>query len=699
MHPVDKTAVLPTDLLIELSHGAQWMNSTLNRSEVIRGILDKGTRLAGSEGSCLVLTDDAREEGQETHSCGIGDGFLHLFQKGGMVEFSDLAGPDGVVRLEPVPGGEAVGIHALLAFTFALSSTTEGIICFFNASLPEAHLEILRHFVKHGASALENARRYEEKDRQTRQLNILNESTLSLSAEPDLASLYQKVCEHARYLIRSDSAMFIVLGDDREQVEAVYRPGELAPEPLDPKTRISGRLAGLVASHGLLNWGDNEEEDAAPELPVTVPEHRHLLAVSMDQENSVGILVLMNREKNKRFCKEEEDLLLIYSVQTALAIDNAILHQRTKQLAITDGLTEVLNHREFQNKLEEEVRRCIRYRRIFSVLMIDIDHFKTFNDTFGHPMGDKVLQGVARAIGDSIRNVDMAARYGGEEFAVILPETSSQRATVVAERIRDKIAQKSFSKSMGEEDFFTTVSIGISSYPEDGVTREELIAKSDQALYFAKEQGRNRVYKYDDALRAMVEKKEQVATEVPEVSRLNVIRDLAAVIDAKNVFGRGHSEESVKHAVTLAKKLELPEEEIESIRLATLLHDIGAVSIPNRIINKPAPLTAEERRIVKNHPNLGAMILQKASQLENIIPAILHHHEQYDGEGYPNGLKGEAIPISARIISLVEAYQAMISDRSYRQRLSQEAALEELKKNAGTQFDPKLIDLFVEMIG
>ncbi|MDX1764226.1 MAG: diguanylate cyclase, partial [bacterium] len=688
MTAVDKTSALATELYVELSHAAQWLNSTLHRSEVIRGILEKGTALAGSEGSCLVLVDDARKEGREVHCRGIGDDLLRSFLARYVDELNDLADSEGVVRIEPVPGGEASGIHSLLAFPFVLGSTMAGTLCFFNPSLPADHVEVLKHFVKHGASALENARRYEEKDRQTRQLNILNESTLALSAEPRLEALYQKVCEHARYLIRSDAAMFIVLGADAARVEAVYCAGELEPEPLHPETRISPTLVEICDSQGLLSGRGDNAENGAPLLPVTVPGLGHFLALPMIQENSVGILVLMNGDRGKLFCKEDEDLLMSYSIQTALAIDNAILHQRTKRLAITDGLTQVLNHREFQNKLEAEVRRCIRYRRIFSLLMIDIDHFKIFNDTFGHPVGDKVLRGVSRVIQASIRNVDMAARYGGEEFAVILPETSSQRAIVVAERIRDQIAQKSFSKSLGDEEFFTTVSIGISAYPEDGLTREDLISKSDQALYFAKEQGRNRVYKYDDALRAMAERKVQACSEMTEESRLNVIRDLAAVIDAKNVFGGGGSEESVKHAVALAKKLELPEREIDSVRLAMLLHDIGAVSIPNKIINKPAPLTPEERRIVQDHPNLGAMLLQKAGQLEDIIPAILYHHEQYDGKGYPNGLKGEDIPVSARIIALVEAYQAMISDRSYRQRLSKEAALEELKKNAGTQFDP-----------
>jgi HD-GYP domain-containing protein (c-di-GMP phosphodiesterase class II) len=293
--------------------------------------------------------------------------------------------------------------------------------------------------------------------------------------------------------------------------------------------------------------------------------------------------------------------------------------------------------------------------------------------------------------------MDIPARYGGEEFAVIAPETTSENAKLLAERLRKTISSHSFVTPAGQQ-VILSVSIGLASFPLDAQDREGLIQASDQALYFAKEAGRNRVCLYGESLKSTIERHQGKLTELLSNPSLRALRDLATAIDAKTPYTRGHSEEVARYAVHLANALGLDEEKKESLRVASLLHNIGTVSIPDRILNKPGPFNLEERKIIQGHPMLAGMILEKTSRLVEILPAILYHHERFDGKGYPNGMKGEEIPYLARVLSVVEAYHAMLSVRPYRPRLSEPEAQEELRRNAGSQFDPAMVETFLNSL-
>jgi len=696
-----KTETLTSDQFIELTRATHELTSILNKSQVINLVLAKAAELSGCAGTSLVLFDAMNEVTPEVYSHGLGEEFVKdihalsqntIYQPGTTDEFESL---------ENFPGSSREGIHSTCRFLIVTSGKLRGYLYFFNSSestLAENQIQVLKVFANHAATAIDNALLCEEKERKIRQLNILNEATVSLSTEPDTNSLFQKLTDHAVFLLRADKAFLILLHPDSNRIHQIYQSGDAKSGPAEFGSQITGILSDMTTSHKVLNLQSGELETHNIDLPFSMPNIRNLLAIPLGQQDKpIGILMLLNKVHSSFFNKEDEDLLMTYGFQAALSIENANLHEHNKRLAITDGLTELYNHRELQNMLSSEVKRCIRYKRFFSLLMIDIDHFKTFNDTYGHPMGDKVLREVSNTIRDSIREIDIPARYGGEEFVVILPETSYDHALIVAERIRGNIYEKSFGKNLENEEFFITVSVGVSAFPEDGLNRDELISRVDQALYFAKREGRNRVRRYDETLKSFIEHKEDHIEDILKDAKIKVIRDLAAAVDAKNSYTRGHTDEVVHYAVSLAKALKLPAGEIENLRLASLLHDIGTVSIPDEIMNKRGPLNDEERSIVQGHPEFGEMILQKASQLESIIPAILYHHEQYDGNGYPNGLKGKKIPLLARILSVVEAYQAMISERPYRERLSQEAALKELRENAGKQFDPDMVEIFVEL--
>ena len=401
--------------------------------------------------------------------------------------------------------------------------------------------------------------------------------------------------------------------------------------------------------------------------------------------------------KSEGFTQEDVNTLLTLAVHSTLAIENARFLEETERMAVTDGLTGLYNHKEFQKRLAEEVERGTRYGKEFALLMMDIDHFKIFNDTHGHPVGDAILKEIVKITKKCIRTVDIAARYGGEEFAIILPETNAEGAKTVAERIRQSISDSPF-QTPGGHLAHLSVSIGISLFPADASKREELIVAADEALYFAKNGGRNRICPYSETLKSAIEKDRGVLEEILRDPKMKTIRDLAAAIDAKSPYTRGHTEGVIQYALLLADGLNLTSEEKESLQIASLLHNIGTVGIPDTLLNKPGPLSDEEKKIIQSHPGLAQMLIEGSLKLESVLPAVLYHHERYDGQGYPNGLQGEEIPFLARVLGVAEAYHAMISVRSYRPKLSPEEAIDELKRNAGTQFDPRVVEIFINLL-
>jgi len=405
----------------------------------------------------------------------------------------------------------------------------------------------------------------------------------------------------------------------------------------------------------------------------------------------IGILALGSKLSNGLYSHEDIGLVISLAGQASIIIENAQLYAQATLRANTDGLTGLYNHRQFHERLEQEIARGSRFGAVFSVIMLDIDLFKVYNDIYGHLAGDQILRKMGELIRSSVRKLDIPFRYGGEEFTVILPEARLDNAYKIAERIRRAIELEASSKTMP-----VTVSLGIASWPSDGVTKEEVIGCADAALYRAKQTGRNRTCLSSD----IVKPGTPMIGEELEVRRgaLNIIYALAATVDAKDHYTYGHSKKVSEYAVALSEALGLPEDRITTIRAAALLHDIGKIGVPDSILNKEGTLTEEEWEQIKAHPQDGVEILRHVINLVNCLPAILHHHERYDGNGYPSGLKGEDIPSEARILAIADAYDAISSLRPYRQRLSPQQTLDELRRCAGTQFDPELVDVFCKMM-
>ncbi len=416
-----------------------------------------------------------------------------------------------------------------------------------------------------------------------------------------------------------------------------------------------------------------------------------LLCPIKSRDRLIGIIALGKKEADTLYSHEDLDLVMSLANQASTIIENAQLYSQAVTRANTDGLTGLYNHRHFHERLDHEIARGSRFGTTFSLIMLDIDLFKAYNDIHGHLAGDEILRRIAVCINTSVRSLDIAFRYGGEEFAIMLPEARLDDARKVAERIRKTIAARTSSKAPP-----ITASLGIANWPIDGVMKAEIISCADAALYRAKQTGRNRTCLSSDVVKPTTP---LVSVELEARSRaLSIIYALAATVDAKDHYTYGHSKKVSDYAVALAEAIGLSQERIDTIRAAGLLHDIGKVGIPDSTLNKKGTLNDEEWRLIKTHPQLGVEILRHVIDLVNCLPVILHHHERYDGSGYPSGLKGANIPLEARILAIADAFDAITSPRPYREQLSSQQAFDELRRCAGTQFDPKIIEVFFKVV-
>jgi diguanylate cyclase (GGDEF)-like protein/putative nucleotidyltransferase with HDIG domain len=344
----------------------------------------------------------------------------------------------------------------------------------------------------------------------------------------------------------------------------------------------------------------------------------------------------------------------------------------------------LLNRRGFRELLDIELERARRSELELTLLAGDIDHFKEVNDRLGHQVGDAVLRRIAHVLESTKRPVDVAARVGGEEFALILPGADQSRALIAAERIRHVLLEEFADHSVP-----ITISFGIATFRDHAETAASLVHAADDALYEAKESGRNRSVLF--SREAQESARDSTRARDIEGERFTaVMLDLAAVVDLRFSGSARHSETVGRYAEQMARELGLSEQHISRVRLAGLMHDIGKVGIPDSILNKPDRLTAEEFATIKTHPALGAQILEHPG-LADIRPWVAAHHEQPDGQGYPLGLSGPELGIEARILAVADAYEAMTSNRAYRSSIGHAATRIELERCAGNQFDAEVV--------
>lgn len=358
-----------------------------------------------------------------------------------------------------------------------------------------------------------------------------------------------------------------------------------------------------------------------------------------------------------------------------------------------DGLTELYNHRYFCDTLIEKIKDGEGNNKPVAMIFIDIDYFKQYNDTHGHQKGDYVLRKIGEIIKANIRKEDIAARYGGEEFAVILPGTNEKEAMEIAEHLRAQIEYTYFQGEESQPNGKVTASMGVSVYPDKAKNDIELIKSADDALYRAKFTNKNSVESYTSILDEIM-----INIDDKDVELVTSIKTLISIINAKDRYTYGHVERVVLYSRLIADKLELNERCKESLIYGAYMHDIGKINTNKEILVKKMKLTDDEWEELKQHPADGVEIIKSVKSLEEIIPLIISHHERYDGKGYPNNLKGDEIPYLARILAVVDSFDAMTSDRPYNTRMTYEEAILELEICSGTQFDPYIANVFIEVI-
>ena len=459
------------------------------------------------------------------------------------------------------------------------------------------------------------------------------------------------------------------------------------------------------------------------------------LSTILDKEYCKSMIIIplscMNRDfgwfvvfsSRDELATSETDFLSIFAKQIEMAITIAHLFSTVKEQAVTDGLTGLYNRRYFEEYLRKEVTRANRQKQAFSLIGLDLDFLKQINDKYGHSYGDLAIKTLADVIKNNARSIDIAARMGGEEFNIILPGIDSKGAMIAAERIR-KTLEATEIETIGH----ITASIGVATYFEHTDNPEELIELTDQAMYQSKRNGRNRVTLatpisetswQEIAINTFIDilskhnipveknltkelcdklkKAEQDSKSQPKET-LYLVADMLT-----RLYNPLHEDGSVKKKVllasSLAKRFDLPKEEIDNLKIAILMYDIGNLLIPQEILQKTTPLTEEEKKFIKEHPIIAARdILKPISVVQDILPIIEKHHENWDGSGYPNKLSKNEIPMSSQIILIIDSYFALTETRPYRAKLSEKEALEVIKQDAGKKWNTELVKEFIALI-
>ncbi len=416
-----------------------------------------------------------------------------------------------------------------------------------------------------------------------------------------------------------------------------------------------------------------------------------------DDSGMIGVILLSEKEKKANY--NYHDISFLDSVNSigSIAVKNSKLFEKVYLEARTDELTGLLNRKYFYEIINEEYEKNINGS--LALIILNIDDFKLYNQLYGNKEGDLALQNIAHIISVSVGSNGYVARYSGKEFAIILPSYDVFSARNLAEGIRLQI----LNMNKRESDYalkMLTVSGGICSIPYAASNVKQLIDYADMAIYTVKHSGKNAIMVYtgneqklDRKIKDFPERRENIYSEYA-----STIYALTAAIDTKDHYTFNHSRNVAYYATELAYVYGMNEDCVEIVREAALLHDIGKIGIPEQILNKPGKLTEEEYQIVKNHVENSISIIRHLPSLDYVIPAVIGHHERYDGLGYPRRIAGEDIPISARILCIADSFDAMISIRPYKKPYSVSTALRIIKEQAGLQFDPELVPIFIELV-
>lgn len=549
-----------------------------------------------------------------------------------------------------------------------------GYALFEFSNLHRFFYEILRAQI---SSGIQGARLFQERKEYENQLiehikelSILNEIGNTITSSIELELIWDLVSSKIANLFDYNVFYLILLDEEKDLLDI--------------------KVKKVKKGNGKLSDSDKKiiMDSIKNNKPILIKgQRKNIICVPLITGRGVKGAIFLKHEKDI-YTEKTLNLLKTIANYISIAIENALLFEETKKLATIDPLTGILNRRALEEAFNKDVERAKRYNRPLSAIVIDVDDFKLFNDTYGHLFGDQVLKELAKTLRNSCRKTDIVGRYGGDEFCIILPETNLQGATKFAERLLKNIRNLTV-VTPDNNKIPIKVSIGVASYPDDTYEPEKLLTLADTTMYKAKTSGG------DSFATISYSYKTPISKEAPN---FDVFLSLINAIDSKDHYTYVHCNDVAKYARKIGEKLGLSKDDLEILELAGKLHDIGKIGIPSEILKKPGPLTEEEWKIIKEHPRLGYLILNQLSKMEKLLQAILYHHERYDGKGYPQSLEGKEIPLIARILAVADAYSAMKTDRPYRKGLSKKEIISEIKKNMGKQFDPEIAQVFLELL-
>ena len=442
----------------------------------------------------------------------------------------------------------------------------------------------------------------------------------------------------------------------------------------------------------------------------------YILVPLMSKDIHFGSLVVFS--SREKISNSELNFLTLFAKQIELAITITDLFQAVKEQAVTDSMTGLFNRRYFEEFIKKEAIRAERQNQHFTVIGLDLDHLKQINDVYGHNYGDIAIKAIAEVLKNNARSIDIAARMGGEEFNLILPGVDSAGGLVAAERIRKAIEGVELEK-IGH----ITASLGVSTYLEHSDDLDELLELTDQAMYESKRNGRNRVTIakqsketswQDIAIRTYIDILTKHRIPVEETTskllaqKLNEVNfsseKLYQVADTLvSTYNPDHNDGSVKQkvqlATLLAKRFDLSKDQIDKLKIAVLLYDIGNTMLPKELLNKTEPLSEEDKASIKQHPMIAARkILEPISNVGDIIPIIEKHHENWNGTGYPYHISGEDIPIESQIILIIDSYFALLENRPYRDARTKETAIKIIMGEINSKWSEKLAHEFISIV-
>lgn len=478
-------------------------------------------------------------------------------------------------------------------------------------------------------------------------------------------------------------------------VEGIYRA--------TPEGRL---IAGNPALAFLLGCDTFEELQRDIELTsrnyVHSEEREAFLQQMLERDSVVGFEYQAHRRggdiiwlsENAWAVRDSQGALLFYEgMLQDITVRKQMEAEQKKQLAEAlaradiDPLTGLLNHRAFHRRFNEEVDRAQRAGRSLAIAVFDLDNFKFFNDAYGHIAGDDVLRQVAEALRACCRSYDTLARFGGDEFALLLPEPALDSGAL-RQDLLVRLQNVTFQPDGSPVALPLGLSVGVAIYPCEASTRMDALEMADARLRRSKSGGDS-----EDVAERLCE---HLSHTIEGFKMLNA---LVTAVDTKDRYTRRHSEDVLAYSLQIAHALHLDEPTLHTVQVAALLHDVGKIGVPDQILRKPSTLTSEENDAIQQHPLMGAIMVGAVPGFEETLDAIRHHHERWDGGGYPFGMKGEGIPLLARLMAVADAFSAMTTDRPYRKGMPAQRAMKILYSGAGTQWDPVCVHAFLQARG